>query len=86
MACGQTSGDTRPGVVARLLHLCRLGLEGRVPDHLTVSKTRHGRFRDSDAFRHLFDKVVRRAIAEGLVGGELLARFAYCVADSFTRH
>jgi IS5 family transposase len=49
---------------------CRLGLEGRVPDHSTFSKTRHGRFRDSDAFRQLFDMVVQRAIAEGLVGGE----------------
>ncbi len=49
---------------------CRLGLEGRVPDHSTFSKTRHGRFRDSDAFRQLFEMVVQRAIAEGLVGGE----------------
>src|SRR6266581_6578951 len=43
---------------------CRLGLEGRVPDHSTFSKTRHGRFRDIDAFRQLFDMVVQRAIAE----------------------
>jgi transposase len=49
---------------------CRLGLEGRAPDHSTFSKTRHGRFRDSDAFRRLFEMVVQRAIAEGLVGGE----------------
>src|ERR1700675_1784577 len=62
--------DTRPGVVARLLHLCRLGLEGRIPDHSTFSKTRHGRFRDSDAFRRLFEMVVQRAMTEGLVGGE----------------
>src|SRR5215471_11008827 len=32
---------------------CRLGLDGCVPDHSSFSKTRHGRFRDSDAFRHL---------------------------------
>lgn len=49
---------------------CRLGLDGCVPDHSTFSKTRHNRFRDSDAFRHLFEIVVQRAIAEGLVGGE----------------
>ncbi len=30
---------------------CRLGLEGPVPDHSTFSVNRHGRFRDSDAFR-----------------------------------
>ena len=49
---------------------CRLGLEGGVPDHSTFSKNRHGRFRESDVFRHLFDAVVERCIAEGLVGGE----------------
>jgi transposase len=27
---------------------CRLGLEGKVPDHSTFSKNRHGRFRESD--------------------------------------
>jgi len=49
---------------------CRLGLEGDVPDHSTFSKNRHGRFRDSDLLRHVFETVVRRCIAEGLVGGE----------------
>jgi transposase len=49
---------------------CRLGLEGGVPNHSTFSKNRHGRFRESDVFRHLFDAVVERCIAEGLVGGE----------------
>jgi transposase len=33
---------------------CRLGLDGRVPDHSTFSKNRHGRFRESDALRRLF--------------------------------
>lgn len=59
---------------------CRLGLEGHVPDHSTFSKTRHGRFRDSDAFRHLFELVVQRAIAEGLVGGEGFAVDASLIA------
>jgi transposase len=49
---------------------CRLGLEDQVPDHSSFSKNRHGRFRDSDAFRQLFESVVERCIAEGLVGGE----------------
>jgi transposase len=49
---------------------CRLGLEDAVPDHSTFSKNRHGRFRESDAFRHLFESVLRRCMAEGLVGGE----------------
>ncbi|WP_411287553.1 transposase [Phenylobacterium sp.] len=49
---------------------CRLGLEGVVPDHSTFSKNRHGRFRDSDLLRQLFDTVLRRCMSEGLVGGE----------------
>jgi transposase len=49
---------------------CRLGLEGQVPDHSTFSNNRHGRFSESDVFRHLFETVVERCIAEGLVGGE----------------
>ena len=49
---------------------CRLGLEGEVPDHSTFSKNRHGRFRDSDLLRRLFETVLRRCMDEGLVGGE----------------
>ena len=49
---------------------CRLGLEGDVPDHSTFSKNRHGRFRDSDLFRQLFEQVVRLCMQAGLVGGE----------------
>jgi transposase len=49
---------------------CRLGLEGAVPDHSTFSKNRHGRVRDSDLLRHLFETTVERCLAEGLVGGE----------------
>ena len=59
---------------------CRLGLEGAVPDHSTFSKNRHGRFRDSDLLRHLFEMVVRRAIKEGLVGGEGFATDASLIA------
>jgi transposase len=48
---------------------CRLDLGDAVPDHSTFSKNRHGRFRDSDLFRHLFEEVLARCMAEGLVGG-----------------
>ncbi len=41
-----------------------------MPDHSTFSKNRHGRFRDSDLLRRLFETVLARCIAEGLVGGE----------------
>ena len=49
---------------------CRLGLDGCVPDHSTFSKNRHGRFRDSDLLRELFETTVTRCMREGLVGGE----------------
>ena len=49
---------------------CRLGLEEAVPDHSTFSLNRHGRFRASDAFRLVFESVLRRCMAAGLVGGE----------------
>ena len=34
---------------------CRLGLDGDVPDHSTYSKNRHGRFRESDLLRRVFE-------------------------------
>ena len=37
---------------------CRLDLDDRVPDHSTFSVNRHGRFRDSDILRHVFEAVV----------------------------
>ena len=38
---------------------CRLGLDGDVPDHSTFSKNRHGRFRESDLLRKLFETIFR---------------------------
>jgi len=49
---------------------CGLGLQDKVPDHSTFSKNRHGRFRESHTFRHLFEAVLTRCMSEGLVGGE----------------
>lgn len=49
---------------------CRLGLQGKVPEHSSFSRNRHGRFRDSEAFRQVFDLVLQRCMAAGLVGGE----------------
>src|SRR5271156_6770727 len=59
---------------------CGLGLAGEVPDHSTFSKNRHGRFRDSDLLRRLFETVLQRCIAEGLVGGEGFAVDASLIA------
>src|SRR5271156_1838563 len=49
---------------------CRLGLDGDVPDHSTFSKNRHGRFRDCDLFRQLFEQVVLMCLQASLIGGE----------------
>jgi transposase len=49
---------------------CRIGLKDSVPEHSSFSKNRHGRFRDSAAFRRLFEMVLSQCIAQGLVAGE----------------
>jgi IS5 family transposase len=65
---------------------CRLGLDGDVPDHSTFSKNRHGRFRESDLLRKLFETVVARCMKERLVGGEAFAVDAsMIVADAHRR-
>src|SRR5579863_2305678 len=65
---------------------CRLGLDGDVPDHSTFSKNRHGRFRESDLLRKLFETVVARCMKEGIVGGEAFAVDAsMIVADAHRR-
>ena len=65
---------------------CRLGLDSDVPDHSTFSKNRHGRFRESDLLRKLFETVVARCMKEGIVGGEAFAVDAsIIVADAHRR-
>ncbi len=49
---------------------CRLGLEDNVPNHSTFSVNRHGRFRDGDVFRRIFDRIVQQCMDVGLVKGE----------------
>jgi transposase len=49
---------------------CRLGIEDKVPSHSTFSVNRHGRFRDSDVLRQVFESVVCQCMEAGLVGGE----------------
>jgi transposase len=49
---------------------CGLNIEDKVPDHSAFSRARTERFRDSDIFRRVFERVVDACIAAGLVGGE----------------
>lgn len=65
---------------------CRLDLSDQVPDHSTFSKNRHGRFRDSDLFRHLFEDVLARCIAEGLVSGAAFGADASLIKADASRY
>jgi transposase len=49
---------------------CGLSIEDKIPDHSTFSRARHERFRDSDMFRRVFERVVEACMAAGLVGGD----------------
>jgi transposase len=49
---------------------CGLSIEDKLPDHSAFSRARNERFRDSDIFRQVFERVVAGCIAAGLVGGE----------------
>src|SRR6201987_5953550 len=49
---------------------CGLSIEDKIPDHSAFSRVRHERFRESDMFRRVFERVIEACIAAGLVGGE----------------
>lgn len=49
---------------------CKLKITDQVPHHSTFSKNRHGRFRDAETFRFVFEQVLQRCMDEGLIGGE----------------
>src|SRR6476661_3420808 len=53
---------------------CDLGLEDPIPDHSAFSRARNERFRDSDIFRCIFERVVETSIKAGLVRRRGLCR------------
>jgi transposase len=59
---------------------CGLSIEDRIPDHSAFCRARNERFRDSDLFRRVFERVVEDCIAAGLVGGEGFAVDASLIA------
>jgi transposase len=65
---------------------CRLDLNDKVPDHSTFSVNRHGRFRDSDILRHVFEAVVRACMEAGLVKGEGFAVDASVIEADASRY
>ena len=65
---------------------CRLDLDDEVPDHSTFSVNRHGRFRDSDILRHVFEAVVRACMDAGLIKGEGFAIDASVIEADASRY
>jgi len=65
---------------------CRLDLDDRVPHHSTFSENRLHRFRESDVFRHIFERVVATCMASGLVKGEGFAVDASVMEANASRY
>jgi len=65
---------------------CRLDLDAKVPDHSTFSVNRHGRFRDSDILRHVFEAVVRACMDANLVKAEGFAVDASVIEADASRY
>jgi transposase len=65
---------------------CRLGIEDQVPDHSAFSRARRERFRESDALRRVFERVVAICIAAGLVGGEAFSIDASLIKADVDKH
>jgi transposase len=65
---------------------CRLDLNDAVPDHSSFSKNRHGRFRESDLLRQVFEAVVRACMEAGLVKSEGFAVDASIITADASRH
>src|SRR5438874_6204853 len=65
---------------------CGLGIEDKLPDHSAFSRARNERFRDSEIFRRVFERVVGVCIAFGLVGGEGFAVDASLIQADANKH
>ena len=65
---------------------CRLDLDDAVPDHSTFSKNRHGRFRESDLLRMVFERVVGICLAAGLIKGDGFAIDASVIEADASRY
>ena len=65
---------------------CRLDLDDKVQHHSTFSENRLHRFRESDVFRHIFERVVAACMAAGLVKGEGFAVDASVMEANASRY
>ena len=65
---------------------CRLDLNDRIPHHSTFSANRLHRFRQSDVFRQIFERVVAACMTNGLVKGEGFAVDASVMEANASRY
>jgi len=65
---------------------CRLDLDDKVPHHSTFSENRLHRFRESDVFRYIFERVVATCMTAGLVKGEGFAVDASVMEANASRY
>lgn len=65
---------------------CRLDLNDRIPHHSTFSENRLHRFRQSDIFRQIFERVVAACMTRGLVKGEGFAVDASVMEANASRY
>jgi len=50
---------------------CGFDLMDTIPDHSTFSQNRRRRFKDSEIFRQIFNRIVGKCIETGLINGEI---------------
>jgi hypothetical protein len=65
-----------------------LGFDQEIPHHSTFSKNRHGRFQESNLFQEVFEEIVARCVAAGLVKGKHMSvdgSFIQANADHHSR-
>ena len=65
---------------------CRLDLDDKVPHHSTFSENRLHRFRESDVFRHIFERVVAACNATSGQAGEGFAVDASVMEANASRY
>jgi transposase len=62
-----------------------LDLAEPVPDHSTISQNRRRRFKNSPLFQEIFDTILSRCVAEGLVTGEVIVTDSTHIKASASR-
>ena len=65
---------------------CRLDLDDSIPHHSTFSENRLHRFRESDVFRYIFERVVTACMAASLIKGEGFAVDASVMEANASRY